>query len=42
MSVKDYNKKLTRRTPPIAMESQRQSRYREKKKLSKELTILNN
>ena len=42
MSVKDYNKKLTRRTPRIAIESQRQSKDREKKKLRKGLTILNN
>lgn len=42
MSVKDYNKKLTRKTRRIAMESQSQSKHREKKKLRKELTILNN
>ena len=42
MSVKSGNKKLTRRIARIVMESQLQSKYREKKKLKKELTILNN
>ena len=42
LSVKDDNKKLTRRIARIVMESQLQSKYREKKKLKKELTILNN
>ena len=42
LSVKDDNKKLTRRIVRIVMESQLQSKHREKKKLKKELTILNN
>ena len=42
LSVKDDNKKLTRRIARIVMESQFRSKYREKKKLKKELTILNN
>ena len=40
--VKDDNKKLTRRIARIVMDSQLQSKYREKKKLIKELTILDN
>ena len=42
LSVKDDNKKLTRRIARIVMDSQLQSKYREKKKLIKELTILDN
>ena len=42
MSVKDDNKKLTRRIAPIVIESQIQSKHHEKKKLKKELRILNN
>ena len=42
LSVKDDNKKLTRRIARILMESQLQYKHREKKKLKKGLTILNN
>ena len=42
LSVKDDNKKLTRRIARILMESQLQSKHREKKELKKGLSILNN
>ena len=42
LSVKDDNKELIRRLARIAIESQPQSKHREKKKLKKELAILNN
>ena len=42
LSVKDDNKKLTRRIARIGMESQLQSKHLERKKSKKELTILNN
>ena len=42
LSVKDDNKKLTRRIARIVMESQLQPKHREKKKLKKKLTTLNN
>ena len=42
LSVKDDNKKLTGRIARVVIENQPQSKHREKKKLRKELTILNN
>ena len=42
LSVKGDNKKLTRRIARMVIESQLQSKHREKKKLEKELTIFNN